>query len=182
MVEGRHSASVEDCWKGGKKELFMYCSCTSPQKKFIGLSPFADWGFIVSHCQGRAKYGFLQHILGIWGFKFHNWGSRELARKNTRLPRYFNGFREGLGRGLIIASGLSGDCAGVFLKFRWIVRKWCLTHTPKESMGCSPERLMRTHMVFPLIKAEQCMSQIKPETICWLWANMPLPAIHDDDS
>lgn len=51
--------------------MFMYCSSTFSQKKFLGLPPFPDWGFIVSHCLGRKKTGVFQcrHILGIGGFK-----------------------------------------------------------------------------------------------------------------
>ena len=73
---------------------FMHCSSTSFQKKFLWLLPFSDWGFIVSHCLGREKVGVFQcqHTLGIGGFNFRNWGSRELARKSTRLPHYFHGF------------------------------------------------------------------------------------------
>lgn len=141
MVEVRHLAAVEDCW-GGK--MFMYYSCTPP-KKFPGLPPFPAWSF-VSPLSGEETIGVFQYwpILGIGGFKFCNWGSRELSRKNTKLPHYLNGFPELLGMGLIMALSLSGDCAGAFLKFRWTVRKWCLEHAPKESTGWSTELLMHT--------------------------------------
>lgn len=102
-----------------------------PRKTFLGFPPFAHWGLLLHIVWGGRNLGFSIHFWNL-GFKFHNWGSRELARKKTRLSHYFNGFPELLERGLIIASSLSGDCAGVFLKFRSSVRKRCLEHAPKE--------------------------------------------------
>lgn len=148
MVEERHSAAVEYCWKG---EIAVYVLFLHlfPEKRFLGFL-LLHWGLLLRIVWGGQNLGVSIHLWNL-GFKFHNWGSRELARKNTRLPHYFNSFPELLERGLIIASSLSGDCAGVFLKFRSSVRKQCLEHAPKE------RRLFQsslcTYMLFPLIKA-----------------------------
>lgn len=114
-------------------------------------------GFYCLTLSGEDKT--FQHILGNWSVKFHTWGSRELARKNTRLPHYFNGFPDLLGGGLIIASSLSGDCAGVFWSSGGQWRSGVKSTPPlRESIGWA----LCTLMVFPLVKAEQCTYQIKP--------------------
>lgn len=133
-------------------------------EKVYWASSFFRLGFYCFTMSGEDKIWTFQHILGNWSVKFHTWGSRELARKNTRLPHYFNdfnGFPELLGRGLIIASSLSGDCAGAFLKFRWTVKSG-VESTPLRRAWAAPLSLMYTLKVFPLVKAEQCMYQIKP--------------------
>ena len=149
QLKTRHAATVEDCWKRGKTLcLFLHFF----PENVSWVSSFFRLGLYYFYIVWGDKIWIFQHILGILGFKFHNWGSRGLARKNTRLPHCFNGFPELLGSRLIIASSLSVDCAGVFLKFRWTLKECHLKHTPKESKGCSTERLLNTHMVFPLIK------------------------------
>lgn len=151
----------------------MYCSSTFfPRKSVLDFVLFQT-GVLLSHIVwGGKKTRVFQcrHILGIGGFKFHNWGSRELARKNTRLLYYLNGFPELLGMGLIIAWGLSRDCAGAFLKFRWTVRKWCLEHVPRESRDWSTELPMHTLTVTSTNKSigvHALLDQtMRPWTIC----------------
>lgn len=105
---------MEDCWKvGGGGVVYVLFLHLFPEN-VSWASSFFRLGFNCLTSSGEDKIWTFQHILGNWSVKFHTWGSRELARKNTRLPHYFNGFPELLGRGLIIASSLSGDCAGVF--------------------------------------------------------------------
>lgn len=144
-------------------------------EKVSWASSFVRLGFYCLTLSGEDKVWTFQHVLGNWSVKFHTWGSRELARKNTRLPHYFNGFPELLGRGLIIASSLSGGQAGVFLKFRWTVKSGVESILLRRAWA-SPLSLMYTLMVFPRVKAKQHMYKSNQETtdcLYWMWANMP---------
>lgn len=153
-------------------------------EKVSWASSFVRLGFYCLTLSGEDKVWTFQHVLGNWSDKFHTWGSRELARKNTRLPHYFNGFSELLGRGLIIAASLSGGRAGVFLKFRWTV-KGGVESTLLRRAWASPLSPMYTLMAFPLVKAEQCTYQTKPGNHGLYLLNVSehvMPAMHGDGS
>lgn len=152
---------------GGKwiKTLFIHCSLSSSQKGFLGLLPFTFQWFYCLILSRREKMGFFrcQHILRIWDFKFLNWGSRELARKKTRLPHYLNGFPELVGLGFIITWTLSGlfvaqvDDEEVLSKVVPKAQPWL--KLPLHTELC------------PQIKAEEYRDQIKPSNN-WLYLIM----------
>ena len=158
-----------------------------PRTKLLGLASF-QIGVLLSHivwAQGKNEVFFsCQHSLGIWGFKFCNWGSRELAGKSCRLPHYFRGFlsrRQGPHQSL----RSPGGSTSAFLKFRWTVRKSCLEHTRKEisgSLWSNPGR----HLTFLLTNQSSLVhvlnKTIKPLTVSAEQEGARRSRLHDGDS
>lgn len=166
-----------------KKVIYVLFFHFFPEQSSLGLLLFR-LGFYCLTLSGQGKnevFFSCQHSLGIWGFKFCNWGSRELAGKSCRLPHYFRGFlsrRQGPHQSLQSPGGPTS----AFLKFRWTVRKSCLEHTRKEisgSLWSNPGR----HLTFLLTNqsslAHVLNKTIKPLTVS---AEREGARLHDGDS